>query len=78
MKFLHIGNGNHVNIDKIYTIVKPNSAPMRRQITNAADKYILIDCTKGKKTQSVIFTDKYVVLSFIQPNTLIDRYIKNE
>lgn len=77
MKFLHIGYSNYTNVDKIHGISKPNAAPIRRQIATASDKGTLIDCTMGRKTLSVIFTDEYIILSAVKTETLVERYEKN-
>lgn len=73
MKLLHIGFRNYVNEDRIHAIVQPNSAPVKRTINNAVDKETLIDCTMGRKTRSVIYTDEYVILSSIATFRLKER-----
>lgn len=72
---MNIGFGNMVNTDKIISIISPESAPIKRMITQAKDDKTLIDATQGRKTKSVIFTtnDK-VILSALQPETLAGRF----
>jgi regulator of extracellular matrix RemA (YlzA/DUF370 family) len=74
-QLINIGFGNMVNTDKIVSIISPESAPIKRMITQAKDTGALIDATQGRKTKSVIFTtnDK-LVLSALQPETLAGRF----
>ncbi len=74
MKFVNIGFGNVVNIDKIVTVVSPDSAPIKRiaQISKSAST--LVDATFGRKCKAVIITDsEYVVLSSLTPETITAR-----
>ena len=74
MKFLNIGYENFVQIDKITAITPATAAPIKKRIAVARDDEFLIDCTSGRKTQSVIFTtDDKVVLSALVVGTLIKR-----
>ena len=75
---LNIGFGNSVIIEKIITIIQPNSAPVKRYIKNKAQENSLVDATMGKKLRSVIvMTQGVVVLSAISVQALIAR-IENE
>lgn len=78
MKLLHTGFRNYVNEDRVHAIVQPNTAPVKRNINNAADKETLIDCTMGRKTRSVIYTDEYVILSSIATHKLKERNDLND
>jgi regulator of extracellular matrix RemA (YlzA/DUF370 family) len=65
MKLIHIGGGNYINGDRLLSAVTPDSAPIKRVITDARDKNLLIDATYGKRTKSVLILDSgHVVLSF--------------
>jgi len=78
MKLINIGFGNMVAANRIITIVGPESAPIKRIITDAREKSRLIDATCGRRTRAVIITDNNcIVLSAIQPETIAGR-IKNE
>ena len=67
-----------VAANRIITIVGPESAPIKRIITDAREKSRLIDATCGRRTRAVIITDNNcIVLSAIQPETIAGR-IKNE
>lgn len=66
MKLLNIGFGNLVNADRIIAVVNPDSAPIKRMITETRKKSCLIDATQGRKTRSVIITDSnHVIVSYL-------------
>lgn len=74
MSFVNIGFGNIVNSDKIYSIVSPEAAPIKRLIQSAKDNGQAIDGTCGRKTKSVIVMDNHtVVLSSLLPETIASR-----
>ena len=73
-KLLNIGLGNVVNSARIISIVSPESAPVKRLITEARNNNKLIDATYGRKTRAVIICDSdHVVLSPVQPDTVAHR-----
>lgn len=75
MKFINIGFGNMVSADKVVAIVSPDSAPIKRIISDAKEQNILIDATYGRKTKSVIITDsEHIVLSSLLPETMSVRF----
>ncbi len=75
MKFINIGFGNMISSSRIVTIVNPESAPIKRVITDARDRNELIDATCGRRTRAVIVTDsEHVVLSALQPETIANRF----
>lgn len=77
MNLLSIGLGNYVSYDRIVAIVSPESAPVKRMVQEAKDKGIAIDSTYGRRTRAVIVMDSgQVVLSSIQPETIVDRNAK--
>lgn len=74
MKLLNVGNGNVVAEDRVIAMVAPDSAPIKRIISEAKDKGTLIDATYGRKTRTVIVMDSdHVVLSGIETVTLVNR-----
>ncbi len=74
MKFINIGYGNMVAVDRIVTLVSPDSAPIKRLIQDAKDDGRVIDVTCGRKTRAVIITDsEHVILSAIQTETIANR-----
>ncbi|MEG1743210.1 MAG: DUF370 domain-containing protein, partial [Clostridia bacterium] len=50
MKFVNIGFGNMVAIDRIVTMVNPESAPIKRLVQDAKDTGRAIDVTCGRRT----------------------------
>ena len=77
MNVLSIGLGNFVPYDRIIAIVNPESAPVKRLVQEAKDKGTAVDATYGRRTRAVIVLDSgQVVLSSIQPETIIDRNVK--
>jgi len=78
MKLINIGFGNIVALDKIISIVSPDSAPIKRLVQEAKDSKMSIDATYGRKTRAVIIMDSgHVILSAIQPETVAARIDKN-
>ena len=74
MKLINIGFGNMVSAGRIIAIVSPESAPIKRIISDAREKSMLIDATYGRRTRAVIITDNgSLVLSAIQPETISAR-----
>lgn len=74
MKLINIGFGNMVSAERIIAVVSPESAPIKRIISDSRDKGFLIDATYGRRTRAVIITDSgHVVLSAIQPETVAGR-----
>jgi regulator of extracellular matrix RemA (YlzA/DUF370 family) len=69
-----------VSAGRVIAIVSPDSAPIKRIVTDSRDKGMLIDATYGRRTRAVIITDSgHVVLSAIQPETVAGRLsVKNE
>ena len=78
MKLVNIGFGNIVAADHMVAVVSPESAPIKRIITEAREKGVLIDATYGRKTRSVIICDsEHVVLSAVQTETVASRLSKD-
>ncbi len=74
--FINIGFGNLVMSDKIISIVKPDSAPIKRMIQEAKESNRLVDATFGRKTRAVIVCmDDKIVLAPVQPETILNRTI---
>ena len=78
MKLINVGFGNIVALDKIISIVSPDSAPIKRLVQEAKDNKMSIDATYGRKTRAVIIMDSgHIVLSAIQPETVAARIDKD-
>ena len=73
-KLVNIGFGNMVNVNRIITIVSPESAPIKRIIGDAKERGTLIDATHGRRTKAVIITDsEHIILTYLQAETLVSR-----
>ena len=71
IQLINIGFGNIVSASRVVAIVSPESAPIKRLISEARERGELIDATYGRRTRAVIVTDSgHVVLSAIQPETV--------
>ena len=74
MKLINIGFGNMVSAYRIIAVVSPESAPIKRIISDAREKGQLIDATYGRRSRAVIITDSdHVILSPVQPETIANR-----
>ena len=74
MKFINIGFGNMVAVDRMVALVSPDSAPVKRLIQDAKDEGRTIDVTCGRRTRAVIITDsEHVILSASQAETIANR-----
>jgi len=74
MRLINIGFGNMVSAGRIIAIVSPESAPIKRIISDAREKSLLIDATYGRRTRAVIIADNgSLILSAIQPETVAAR-----
>lgn len=71
MKLINIGYGSMVSSEHLIAVIGPESAPVKRIITEARKGGKLIDATYGRRTRSVIVTDSdHVILSAIMPDTI--------
>ena len=74
MRFINVGYGNMVAVERIVTLAAPDSAPIKRLIQDAKDAGRVIDVTCGRKTRAVIITDsEHVILSALQAETIANR-----
>ena len=74
MKFINVGFGNMVSAARIVAIASPDSAPIKRLISDAKDDNRIIDGSCGRRTRAVIITDSdHVILSAIQAETITNR-----
>ena len=76
-KFINIGNGSVVAVERIISVLQPESAPIKRLVQDARDKGFLIDATYGKKTRVIFVMDSaHVVLSAVNAETMVTRMIE--
>jgi regulator of extracellular matrix RemA (YlzA/DUF370 family) len=74
MQFINIGFGNLVSVQRLITVVSPDSAPVKRLVQESRDRGMLIDATYGRKTASVLIMDSdHVVLSALAAERLAPR-----
>lgn len=74
MKFINVGFGNMVAVERVVALASPDSAPIKRLVQDAKDDGRAIDVTCGRRTRSVIVTDsEHVILSAIQTETIAGR-----
>lgn len=74
MKLINIGFGNMVSASRLIAIVSPDSAPIKRIISEARDRGSLVDATYGRRNRAVLVTDSdHIILSAIQPETIAHR-----
>ncbi len=74
MKFINVGFGNMVALERIVALVSPDSAPIKRLVQDSKDEGRVIDVTCGRRTRAVIITDsELVILSAIQTETIANR-----
>ncbi|MBU6228454.1 MAG: DUF370 domain-containing protein [Cyanobacteria bacterium REEB459] len=76
IKLINIGFGNIVSAHRVIAIVSPESAPIKRLVSDSREQGKLIDATYGRRTRSVMIADSgHVILSAIQPETIANRLI---
>ena len=74
MKFINVGFGNMVALERIVALVSPDSAPIKRLVQDSKDEGRVIDVTCGRRTRAGIITDsELVILSAIQTETIANR-----
>lgn len=79
IKLINIGFGNIVSANRIISIVSPESAPIKRIISDARERNMLVDATYGRRTRAVIIADSdHVILSAVQPETVAQRVITSK
>ena len=79
MKFINIGYGNMIAVERIVAIASPESSPIKRLIQDSKDAGRVIDVTCGRKTRAVVITDSdHVILSMLQAETIANRLDSDE
>ena len=74
MKLINIGHGSMISSSRMIAIVSPISAPIKRIVSEARDKGILIDATYGRKTRAVVIMDSgHIILSALLAETVAGR-----
>ncbi|MBO5019612.1 MAG: DUF370 domain-containing protein [Clostridia bacterium] len=79
MKLVNIGFGNLVSADRMIAVVSPESAPIKRIISDAKERGTLIDATQGRRTKAVIVTDSdHIILTYLTAENLAHRIAEEE
>lgn len=79
IKFLNIGFDNYVPSNVVISLVRPDSAPIKRRIEEAKKNDMLIDATFGRKTKCVMITkSNHIILSALKTETIAKRFNTNE
>jgi len=74
MRLINIGYGSMISVERLVSVVSPDSAPIKRMIVEAREAGRLIDATYGRKTRAVLVMDSdHVVLSALQSETVAAR-----
>ena len=74
MELVNIGYGNLIAARRVIAVVSPDSAPIKRMVSEARDRSMLIDATFGRKTRAVLIMDSdHIVLSGIPLEKLAPR-----
>ena len=74
MTLLAIGFGNYIAADKIVSILSPDSAPIKRMITDGRERGLLVDASFGRSTRSVILMNSnHMILSSLTPEELAQK-----
>ena len=75
MKLISIGYGNMISANRLICLVSPESAPIKRIVTEAKKNGLLIDATYGRRTRAVAVMDTgHVILSAVSPETVTNRF----
>ena len=79
MRLINIGFGNMIAAGRVLAIISPESAPIKRIISDVRERGALVDATYGRRTRAVIIMDSgHVILSALQPETIAARAGKQE
>ena len=75
MELVNIGFGGMIAAGRLIAMVSPDSAPVKRLISEARERSMLIDATFGRKTAAVLVMDSdHVVLSALSVEKLAPRF----
>jgi regulator of extracellular matrix RemA (YlzA/DUF370 family) len=71
---LHVGFGHFIALNRVVSMVSPNSAPIQRRIREGKKKGMIVDITSGRRTKCAIFTDDgSIYLIAITPEAIAGR-----
>ena len=76
-KMLNVGNGSFVKIEEVEVVMPPESAPLKRMVSDAKDNGTCIDLTYGKRVKSIIVLKSgKIVVSSVLSTTLANNMMK--
>ena len=71
LELIAIGFGNFAAADKIVAVLSPDSAPIKRMISDGRERGLLIDASFGRSTRSVLLMDSnHMILSSLTTEEL--------
>ena len=71
---ISIGFGNYVSSEKVVSVLSPDSAPIKRLISESRESGFLVDASFGRSTRSVILMNsRHVILSSVMPDEFAQR-----
>ena len=77
--FVSIAYDNFINKERVLLVTAVDSSHIRRLISESKENGMLIDCSQGRKTRSVIFLDSdHIVLSALTPEAVMQRFSKTD
>ena len=74
-----IGFGSYIAAEKIVTVLSPDSAPIKRMISDGRERGLLIDASFGRSTRSVLLMNSnHIILSSLSPDEISREILENE
>ncbi len=74
---LNVGNGSFVKIEEVEVVMPPESAPLKRMVSDAKDAGTCIDLTYGKRVKSIlVLKSGKIVLSSTLSATIVNNMMK--
>ena len=75
MELVNIGFGSLVSAGRLIAVVSPDSAPVKRLVSEARERSMLIDATFGRKTAAVLVMDSgHVIWSSLPTGQVSARF----
>ena len=79
MMLIGIGFGSYIAAEKIVTVLSPDSAPIKRMISDGRERGLLIDASFGRSTRSVLLMNSnHIILSSLSPDEISREILENE
>lgn len=74
-----IGFGSYIAAEKIVTVLSPDSAPIKRMISDCRERGLLIDASFGRSTRSVLLMNSnHIILSSLSPDEISREILENK